>query len=259
MEYFDYYLMHAQNRDNFKHFVACNAYETAFRLKEEGKVRHVGLSFHDNAETLDKILTAYPQVEVVQLQFNYLDYEDPAIQSRACYEVCQKHGKPVIVMEPVKGGRLVNLPEKASKLLDELQGGSHASYAIRFAASFENIKMVLSGMGDMQMMTDNLSYMQDFKPLNDRELAAVEAVCKQLRSVDLIPCTACKYCMEVCPQQIQIPDLFAELNAKRQGNPEYVPAENAADVCLRCGKCEELCPQNLKIRELLAVAFEELK
>ena len=137
-------------------------------------MRHVGLSFHDRAEVLDQILTEYPQIEVVQIQFNYLDYDDIAVQSRKCYEVCRKHGKPVLVMEPVKGGSLVNLPEEAKKVLDDLHGGSPASYAIRFAAGFPGMMMVLSGMSDLEQMKDNLSYMRDFKPLNETELAAVQ-------------------------------------------------------------------------------------
>ncbi len=172
--YFDYYLMHAQGAETFAFFKKCQAYETAFELKAEGKVRHVGISFHDRAEMLEQILTEYPQVEVVQIQFNYLDYEDPAVESRKCYEVCRRHGKPVIVMEPVKGGSLVNLPEDAKKVLDDLGGGSPASYAIRFAAGFPGIEMVLSGMSTMEQMEDNLSYMQDFKPLTEEEHAAVE-------------------------------------------------------------------------------------
>ena len=156
VEYFDFYLMHSQCALNYPHFKACRAYETAFALKAEGKVRHVGISFHDRAEVLEQILTEYPEIEVVQIQFNYLDYDDPAVQSRKCYEVCVKHGKPVIVMEPVKGGNLVNLPEEAKDVLDELHGGSPASYALRFAAGFPGMMMVLSGMSSMEQMRDNL-------------------------------------------------------------------------------------------------------
>ena len=156
--------MHAQGAGNYAHFKECHAYETAFELKKEGKVRHVGISFHDKPEVLEQILTEYPEVEVVQIQFNYVDYDDPAVQSRACYEVCRKHNKPVIVMEPVKGGNLVNLPEDAKAVLDELYGGSPASYAIRFAAGFPGMMMVLSGMSSMEQMNDNLSYMKDFQP-----------------------------------------------------------------------------------------------
>ena len=168
--------MHAQGAGNYAHFKECHAYETAFELKKEGKVRHVGISFHDKPEVLEQILTEYPEVEVVQIQFNYVDYDDPAVQSRACYEVCRKHNKPVIVMEPVKGGNLVNLPEDAKAVLDELYGGSPASYAIRFAAGFPGMMMVLSGMSSMEQMNDNLSYMKDFQPLNEAELAAVKKV-----------------------------------------------------------------------------------
>lgn len=160
VEYFDFYLMHAQSKDIFAHFKKCNAYETALELKAEGKIKHFGISFHDRAEVLEEILEEYPQIEVVQIQFNYLDYDDPAVQSRKCYEVCRKFDKPVIIMEPVKGGNLVNLPEDAKKILDDLNGGSTASYAVRFAAGFEGVMMVLSGMSNLEQMQDNLSYMK---------------------------------------------------------------------------------------------------
>ena len=160
VEYFDFYLMHAQSKDIFAHFKKCHAYETALELKEEGKIRHFGISFHDKAEVLEKILKEYPQIEVVQIQFNYVDYEDPAVESRKCYEVCRRYNKPAIIMEPVKGG---NLPEDARKILDDLHGGSTASYAVRFAASFGGVMMVLSGMSNLEQMKDNLSYMKEFE------------------------------------------------------------------------------------------------
>ena len=266
VDYFDFYLMHAQNADNFKKFKACRAYETAFALKAEGRIRHVGLSFHDRAEVLDQILTEYPQVEVVQIQFNYLDYDDIAVQSRKCYEVCRKHGKPVLVMEPVKGGSLVNLPEEAKKVLDDLHGGSPASYAIRFAAGFPGMMMVLSGMSNMEQMKDNLSYMRDFKPLNETELAAVNKVQEIFHKMNMIPCTACRYCVEGCPKQISIPDLFAIMNIKQlhhDWNADYyyeevhtAPGRRASD-CLKCGKCEKICPQHLPIRKLLEEIAKE--
>ena len=266
VDYFDFYLMHAQNADNFKKFKACRAYETAFALKAEGRIRHVGLSFHDRAEVLDQILTEYPQIEVVQIQFNYLDYDDIAVQSRKCYEVCRKHGKPVLVMEPVKGGSLVNLPEEAKKVLDDLHGGSPASYAIRFAAGFPGMMMVLSGMSDLEQMKDNLSYMRDFKPLNETELDAVNKVQKIFHKMNMIPCTACRYCVEGCPKQISIPDLFAIMNIKQlhhDWNADYyyeevhtAPGRRASD-CLKCGKCEKICPQHLPIRKLLEEIAKE--
>ena len=266
VDYFDFYLMHSQNADNFKKFKACRAYETAFALKAEGRIRHVGLSFHDRAEVLDQILTEYPQIEVVQIQFNYLDYDDIAVQSRKCYEVCRKHGKPVLVMEPVKGGSLVNLPEEAKKVLDDLHGGSPASYAIRFAAGFPGMMMVLSGMSNMEQMKDNLSYMRDFKPLNETELAAVNKVQEIFHKMNMIPCTACRYCVEGCPKQISIPDLFAIMNIKQlhhDWNADYyyeevhtAPGRRASD-CLKCGKCEKICPQHLPIRKLLEEVAKE--
>ena len=266
VDYFDFYLMHSQNADNFKKFKACRAYETAFALKAEGRIRHVGLSFHDRAEVLDQILTEYPQIEVVQIQFNYLDYDDIAVQSRKCYEVCRKHGKPVLVMEPVKGGSLVNLPEEAKKVLDDLHGGSPASYAIRFAAGFPGMMMVLSGMSNMEQMKDNLSYMRDFKPLNETELAAVNKVQEIFHKMNMIPCTACRYCVEGCPKQISIPDLFAIMNIKQMHhdwNADYyyeevhtAPGRRASD-CLKCGKCEKICPQHLPIRKLLEEVAKE--
>lgn len=259
VEYFDYYLMHAQNAEFYKKYTACRAYEIAQELKAEGKVRHVGLSFHDKASVLDQILTEHPEMEVVQIQFNYVDYEDAGIESRLCYEVCRKHGKPVIVMEPVKGGNLINLPDKARAVLDELEGGSYASYAIRFAASFEGMMMVLSGMSNLEQLQDNISYMKDFKPLTDREFQAVAKVREIFREQNLIPCTACQYCVAGCPKHISIPDLFACLNGKRNfknwnGAWYYMVhtlEKGKASDCIECGKCEKACPQHLKIRKLL--------
>ena len=267
VEYFDFYLMHAQGRGNFDKYKSCRAYETAFELKKEGKIKHVGLSFHDTADVLDEIITTYPEVEVVQIQFNYADYEDASVESRKCLEVCRKHGKPVIVMEPVKGGSLVNLPREAKAVFDSLGGGSYASYAIRFAASFDGIFMVLSGMGNMEMMRDNLSYMTDFKPLEDKEWTAIEKVCAIFRAQDIIPCTDCKYCMECCPMHIPIPALFACLNGRRafkNWNTDYYyelyteDGPKASD-CIKCGMCEKACPQHLKVRDLLEEVEKEFE
>lgn len=268
VDYFDFYLMHAQGEGCYPHYKKCRAYETAFELKKEGKVRHVGISFHDRAEFLEQILTEYPQIEVVQIQFNYVDYDDLAVQSRKCYEVCRKYNKPVVVMEPVKGGNLVNLPEEAAKVLEDLHGGSPASYAIRFAAGFPGMMMVLSGMSSLEQMNDNISFMKDFKPLDDKEMEAIHKVQEIFKSKNLIPCTGCRYCTDGCPQHIAIPDLFAIMNTKQvhhDWNANYyyhsvhtAPGRKASD-CLKCGKCEKACPQHLPIRQLLEDVAKEFE
>lgn len=272
VEYFDFYLMHAQNAKNFVKFKECRAYETAFALKEEGYIRHVGLSFHDSPETLDMILTRFPQVEAVQLQFNYADFEDKNVQSRACYEVCVKHGKPVIVMEPVKGGNLVELPGKPGEILDEFRNkrgvtASNASYAIRFAASFPNVFMVLSGMSNMEQMEDNVLTMRDFKPYDDEEYAMIGEVRSAIEKLMLIKCTGCRYCVtdNECPMNIPIPDIFEALNSKLAFNSPgskrfygFVTKDKGkASDCLKCGMCEDICPQHLTIRDYLEKAAEE--
>lgn len=276
VDYFDVYLMHAQNAAEFEKYKKCHAYETALQLKEEGRIRHFGISFHDKAVVLDQILTEYPQVEIVQIQFNYLDYEDPSVEARKVYEVCRKHNKPVLVMEPVKGGSLVKLPEDAQKIFDDLnaQEGtqmSNASYAIRYAAGFDGMKVVLSGMSDLQQMKDNLSYMKEFQPLNAKEKDAVAKVVEVFHGLDMIPCTACHYCVDEnhCPKHIRIPDVFACLNSKKAFNDWNMDffyssvltanGSGKASECIGCGGCERVCPQHLEIRKLLgdvAATFE---
>lgn len=265
VDYFDFYLMHAQNAKNFEFYKKCKAYETALELKKEGKIRHMGISFHDSAQVLDKILTEYPEVEAVQLQFNYVDYDDNNVQGRECYEVCRKHNKPVIVMEPVKGGHLVNIPTEAEKIFNELNGGSYASYAIRFAAGFDNVMLVISGMSNMEQMIDNITVMKNFKPLTKEENNAVIKVAGIIKGKKLIPCTACKYCTNGCPKKILIPDLFSCLNSKtvyadkesdNLYNNVYTVNNGKASDCIGCGKCEKICPQHLPIRDLLKTAAE---
>ncbi len=261
VEYFDFYLMHAQNKDNYKKFKECQAYETAYELKKEGYIKHLGLSFHDSADVLDMILNEHPEVEFVQIQFNYVDYEDASVQSRKVYEVCVKHNKPVVVMEPVKGGSLVNLPEEADKIFREMGSLSNASYALRFAASFPQMTMVLSGMSTIEQMEDNLSFMADFKPLDENEMGAVAKVTGIFKNLNLIPCTSCRYCVEEnhCPKNILIPDMFAAMNAHEAFHDwnagmyyEIVCKESGkASDCIKCGKCEHVCPQHLPIRDLL--------
>ena len=268
VDYFDFYLMHAQTKELFAKFKSCRAYEQALEFKKEGKIKHFGISFHDKAEVLEQILTEYPQIEVVQIQLNYVDFDDPAVQSKKCYDVCRKFGKSVIVMEPVKGGSLVNLPEEAKKYFAELGSASAASYAIRFAAGFDGVFMVLSGMSNTAQMNDNISYMKDFKPLNEREMQAVQKVCAVFKGMNLIACTACRYCIAGCPKKISIPDLFACLNTKNiyhdwnanyYYNEVHTSSGGKASDCIKCGKCENVCQQHLPIRQLLQDVAKEFE
>ena len=261
VEYFDFFLLHSLNKGNYPHYTGNRAFEIAAELKAEGKVRHVGISFHDTADVLETILSEQPAIEVVQLQFNYLDYEDAHVQSRLCYEVCVKYGKPVIVMEPVRGGSLVNLPEAGLEVLKGLGGYSPAGYAIRYAASFDNIFMVLSGMSNMEQMEDNIRSMKDFVPLTEDEFKAVYSVADVIRAIPTIPCTSCKYCVDGdrCPMHINIPGVFNSENKARRFNTEdarghygWMTSKGGKPTdCIECGMCEEICPQQLPIRRLL--------
>ena len=268
VEYFDFYLMHAQDEEKFEKYKRLGAYEFALEQKRLGRVRYVGLSFHDKADVLDRILTEYPMMDAVQIQLNYVDYEDPAVEGRKVMEVCIKHGKPIIVMEPVKGGSLADLPPDAREVLTSLGGCSPAGYAIRFAAGCPGVFMVLSGMGNMEMTLDNINNMKDFSPLTPEEVSAIDRVKAILCEKNLIQCTSCGYCTEVCPMGVEIPIAFTSLNNQRTFggfNPaHYYSVRTAnggkASDCVECGACEAVCPQHLPIRELLALAkksFEE--
>lgn len=259
VDHFDYYLIHSVHAENYEKYQSTGAFETLQQLKAEGKLRRVGFSFHDSSAVLDRILTEHPEMEFVQLQFNYADYDDPGVESWNCYQVCEKHGKPVIVMEPVRGGALADLPAEAAQVLAALDGGSPASYAVRFAASFPRNIMVLSGMSTLAQLDENTAYMQNFRPLTEAEHAAVSQVRGILRAQGAIGCTACRYCTAGCPKNIDIPVLFSCYNSKMRYNDwsgeEYYDAntrdKGKASDCIRCGKCEAICPQHLPIRDLL--------
>lgn len=267
VDYFDFYLMHAQNARNFEHFKKCRAYETAFELKKEGKIRHVGLSFHDTPEVLDQILSTYPEIEIVQLQLNYVDLETPGVQSQGCYDVCVKHNKPVIVMEPVKGGALASLSGEFTDVISKVTEDSPAALALRFAADHDNVAMVLSGMSDQAMMEENTRIMKDPAPLSEAEKEAVKTLSDMYNNLDLVGCTACEYCIAGCPMHIQIPQLFKAENFRRQfrkGNAEFaykqaVKDHGLASECIHCHQCEHACPQSLPITELLEQVAEKFE
>ena len=260
VDYVDYYLMHAMSNERFEYLKNndLGTFEFMQKLKLDGRAKHIGFSFHDSSDVLDKILSeTHKWVEYVQLQLNYLDWESEKVQARKCYEVAKKYNKQVIVMEPVRGGRLVSVPEDAKRIFNELNpNASIASYAIRFAASLDDVFMVLSGMSNIPQLEDNVSYMKDFKPLNDEEYKAIDKVVYKLKSTSTIACTGCKYCLENCPKLINIPEIFKLFNSSFSSQAEYenittnIKMGKASD-CLECGACENVCPQGLKIRDLL--------
>lgn len=256
VEYFDYYLLHALDAEHYKTVKRLDCFGFAMQKKAEGKVKHVGFSFHDSAEVLDQILTEHPEAEFVQLQLNYLDWEDAKVQSRKCYETAAKHGKKVVVMEPVKGGTLAKLPKKAEDVLKALHPDwSAASWAIRFVASLENVMVVLSGMSTPEQMDDNTAYMKEFEPLTEKEKQVLLGeVVDSIHEAAKIPCTACRYCVEGCPMNIAIPEYFALYNDEitDKGNPEHAKRyaeltkeHGKASDCVECGQCEGACPQHL--------------
>ncbi|MBR5652794.1 MAG: aldo/keto reductase [Prevotella sp.] len=266
--YFDFYLLHGLDTGNIVNFRQYGIWEYMRKLKEEGLIRHYGFSFHSTPEQLDELLTEHPDIEFVQLQINYSDWDDPFIASQRCYEVATRHGKPVIVMEPVKGGKLADPPQQVKDILLRANpDASFASWAIRFTASLPNVMMVLSGMSSMEQMEDNLSFMRQLQPLNDEEQMVLKEACKELSQLEDIPCTACHYCTPGCPMDIHIPEIFAVMNTyKMYGNLEearneykWRPGGEKASACIQCGQCENACPQHLPIISLLEEVVDALE
>lgn len=257
VDYFDVYLLHGLDGEDAAFAEEQGCFDFLKELKRSGKARIIGFSFHDTADVLDRILSRHPEVDVVQIQLNYLDWENEIIQSRACWEVCRKHGKPVIVMEPVKGGTLANIPEKAEKLLC----GEHPAHrAIRFAASREGVALVLSGMSTMEQVEGNTVLMSAFEPLSEEENRVLQLVAEIVRNAVAIPCTGCSYCTESCPAAIPIPKYFGLYNEQKRDGWQanageryramletYAPAKD----CISCCRCQQSCPQKLQIPELL--------
>ena len=270
--YFDYYLLHNLNKETYARAQKLDSFAFLQEKKAAGLARHIGFSFHDSAALLDEILTAHPEVEFVQLQINYLDWDSESIQSRKCYETAVKHGKQVVVMEPVKGGSLAHmLPEAEALLRSAHPDWSIPSWGIRFAASLDHVMVVLSGMSDLEQVRDNTGYMADFQPLTEAERQTVFQAAEILRKSIAIPCTACRYCVEGCPQNIAIPEYFELYNTSYQMGGRTSPAvrmrygflqrdHGKASDCVACGQCESACPQHIEIISWLkkvAAALED--
>ena len=260
VDYFDVYLLHGLDGEDAAYAEEMGCFEFLADQKRRGRVRYTGFSFHDTADVLDSILSRHPEVDVVQIQLNFLDWDNPIIQSGACWEVCRRHGKPMLVMEPVKGGTLASIPADAEALL---RGEAPAHRALRFAASREGVVTVLSGMSTMAQMEENTALMSDFLPLSGEEERILEDVAEIIRKNVAVPCTACGYCLDGCPAGIPIPELFSLYNEHKRDRWQANAADRyrakksaPASACLSCGQCQVSCPQKLPIMELLKTVAE---
>lgn len=259
--YFDYYLLHALQRSNYKKYDEYHIWDFVKELKAKGLVKHYGFSFHADPALLEELLTDHPDIDFVQLQINYADWDNPGVASGECYRIARKHGVSITVMEPVKGGALANPSDSVRKIFTEADpNASMASWAIRYAASMDGIITVLSGMSNLEQVDDNLSYMKNFKPLSEDEQKVIEKVQAEMKKDHSIKCTACHYCTDGCPMNIAIPEIFAVRNGELKeknwdgGKQAYAIAtqgKGKASDCVECGQCEEACPQQLPVIKLL--------
>lgn len=264
VDFFDFYLLHNLGSERYDNMTRFGAFEFMKKVKAEGKAKEIGFSFHDKADVLDRILTDHPEMDFVQLQLNYIDWDSEVIQSRKCYEVAKKHGKPVTVMEPVKGGALARLASEAEAVFKSYDPEkSNASWAIRFVASLDNVRLVLSGMSDMDQVMDNTSYMKDFRHLSPEEAVQIDKVVEILKKSQAIQCTNCKYCMDECPMNINIPGYFSFYNsATQQANFTDMLYKRVSHGhgepwdCIECRSCEGHCPQHLPITDYLKTISE---
>ena len=264
--YFDFYLLHNLGEFRTEFFDRFDCWNFVQEKKKAGLIKHVGFSFHAQPEELEEILTAHPEMEFVQLQINYADWDAPEHRSRECYEIARKHGKPVVIMEPVKGGLLAAPPEAVEKILKEADPeASSASWTLRFAAGHEGVIVALSGMNSMEQMEDNISFMADFQPMDEKELETIRKAQETLRSIPIVPCTSCNYCAKVCPMDIGVSGSFVAMNyytlyqnaAMSLGRQNWLVdghGRKRAGECIKCGACEQVCPQHIHIRDELEKA-----